>query len=148
MFHEVSPEVALRLHKPTIQPCMKYCGHVWAGGRVYMTVGLSLLTSVEPLAHSRHVVSWSLFLYRHYRGICLSKLVELVLLPYSSGRSTLYSDRLHDFSVTIPRCFKNVMSTVSFLTQLDSGILCLWNPFLWPMIYDALSLELPDILYL
>ena len=29
------------------------------------------------------------------------------------------------FSVTIPRCYKDVMSTVHFLAQLDSGILCL-----------------------
>ena len=35
--------------------------------------------------------------------------------------------------------------TVSFLAQLDSGILCLQNAFLWPMILVALSLELTDI---
>ena len=27
----LSPEVALYLYKTTIQPCMKYCCHVWAG---------------------------------------------------------------------------------------------------------------------
>ena len=27
----LSPEVALHLYKSTIQPCMKYCCHVWAG---------------------------------------------------------------------------------------------------------------------
>ena len=37
------------------------------------------------------------------------------------------------------------MSTVSFLVQLDSGILCLQNAFLLPMILVALSLELTDI---
>ena len=26
-----SPEVALYLYKSTIQPCMKYCCHAWAG---------------------------------------------------------------------------------------------------------------------
>ena len=31
-----------------------------------------------------------------------------ISLPFSPGRSTRYSDRLHDFSVTIPRCYKNV----------------------------------------
>ena len=36
------------------------------------------------------------------------------------------------------------ISTVSFLAQLDSGILCLWNAFLSPMILVALSLELSD----
>ena len=37
------------------------------------------------------------------------------------------------------------MSTVSFLAQLDSGILCLKNAFLCPMILLALSLELTAI---
>ena len=32
----------------------------------------------------------------------------MVSLPYSRGKSTHYSDRLHDFFVTIPRCFKDV----------------------------------------
>ena len=27
----LSPEVALYLYKSTIQPCMEYCCHVWAG---------------------------------------------------------------------------------------------------------------------
>ena len=40
--------------------------------------------------------------------MCSSELAELVPLPYSRGRSTRYSDRLHDFSVTIPRCYKDV----------------------------------------
>ena len=29
----LSPEVALYLYKSTIQPCMAYCCHVWAGAR-------------------------------------------------------------------------------------------------------------------
>ena len=45
--------------------------------------------------------------------------LELVLLPYSSERYNCYSDRLHDFPVTIlPRCYKDVfMSNVYFLKQ-------------------------------
>ena len=65
-------------------------------------VGPSRAASLEPLAHRRNVASLSLF-YRYYFGRCSSELVELVPLPYSRGRSTRYSDRLHDFSVTIPR---------------------------------------------
>lgn len=34
--------------------------------------------------------------------------VQLVLLPYSSVRSSRYFSRLHDFSVNIPRCYKDV----------------------------------------
>ena len=29
----LSPEVAMYLHKSTIQPCMEYCCHVWVGAR-------------------------------------------------------------------------------------------------------------------
>ena len=43
-----------------------------------------------------------------YFGRCSSELAQLVPLPFSRGRSTRYSDRLHDFSVTIPRCYKDV----------------------------------------
>ena len=32
----------------------------------------------------------------------------VVLLPFSRGRSTRYSGRLHDLSVTIPRFFKDI----------------------------------------
>ena len=39
---------------------------------------------------------------------CSSELAQLVPLPFSQGRSTRYSDRLHDFSATIPRCYKDV----------------------------------------
>ena len=37
-----------------------------------------------------------------------SEIAQLVPLPFSRGRFTRYSDRLHDFSVTIPRCYKDV----------------------------------------
>ena len=57
----LSPEVALYLYKSTIQPCMEYCCHAWAGAlncylelldklqkRICRTVGLSLAASLEP----------------------------------------------------------------------------------------------------
>ena len=37
-----------------------------------------------------------------------SEMAQLVPLPFSQGRSTCYSDILHDFSVTIPRCYMDV----------------------------------------
>ena len=70
-------------------------------------VGPSLAASLEPLAHRRNVATLSLF-YRYYFGRCSSEPAQLVPLPFSRGRSTRYSDRLHDFSVTIPRCYKDV----------------------------------------
>ena len=75
--------------------------------RICRVVGPSLAASLEPLAHRRNVASLSLF-YRYYFGRCFSVLAQLVPLPFSQGRSTSYSDRLHDFSVTIPRCYKDV----------------------------------------
>ena len=116
----LSPEVTLYLHKSTIHQCMKYCCRVWAGApscylelsdklqkRICRTVGPSLAASLEPLAHRRNVASLSLF-YRYYFGRCSSELAQLVPLPFSRGRCTRYSDRLHDFSITISRCYKDV----------------------------------------
>ena len=110
----LSPEIALYLYKSNMWPCMEYCCNAWNGvpscylqlldkvqKRICRTVGL------EPLAHCQNVASWSL-LYRHYFKRCSSELAHLVSLPYSRGRSTSYSDRLRDFCVTIPRCYKDV----------------------------------------
>ena len=130
----LSPEVALYLYKSTIQPCMEYFCHVWAvtsscylvlldelQKRICRTVGPSLTASLEPLGHCRNVASLIHF-YRYYFGSCSSELTQLVPLPYSQGRSTCYSDRLHDFSVTIPRCYKDVCVD-SFFPRIAR----LWN---------------------
>ena len=98
--------------------------------RICRTVGLSIAASLEPLAYCQNVVSLSFF-YKYYFGRCLSELAQLVPLPYSRGRSTCYSDILQDFFCHYSRIS---MSTVSFPPQLDSGILCLLNAFLSPMI--------------
>ena len=116
----LSTEIALYLYKSTICICMEYCCYAWAGApsccwelldkpqkRICRTVGPSLAASLEPLAYRRNVASLILF-YRYYFGRCFSELDQLVPLPFSQERSTCYSDRLHDFSVTIPRCYKDV----------------------------------------
>ena len=52
----------------------------------------------------------------------------------STGSFTRYSDKLHDFSFTIPGCYKDAhMSTVSFLTQLGSIIIC---QIIFSLVYD------------
>ena len=130
----LSPEVALYLYKSTIRPCMEYCCHVWAGAPscyfellnklqkwICKTVGSSLAVSLEPLAHRRNLASVSLF-YRYYFGRCSSELTQLVPLPYSRGRSTRYSDRLHDFSITIPRCYKD-----AYVNSFFPRTAILWN---------------------
>ena len=83
---------------------MEYCCHVWAGApscylelldkiqkQMCRTVGPSLAASLEPLVQCRNVAGLSLF-YRYYFGACSSELAQLVLLPYSQGTSTRYSD--------------------------------------------------------
>ena len=123
-----SAEVALYLCKSTVRPCMKYCCHVWAGApsyylellaklekRICRTVSPSHTASVKPLAHCRNIASLSLFC-SYYFGRISSELAELVPLPYSRGNFTRYSDNFHDFSVTIPRCYKDVY-VISFLPR-------------------------------
>ena len=75
--------------------------------RICRTVGPSLATSLQPLAHRRNVTSLTLF-YSYYFGRCLSELAQLVPFPFSRGRSTCYSARCHDFFVAIARCYKDV----------------------------------------
>ena len=89
----LSPEVALYFYKSTIQPCMEYCCHVWAGAPscyleflnklqklICRTVGVSLAASLEPLAHRANVAGLSVF-YRYYFSRCSSELAQLVPLP-------------------------------------------------------------------
>ena len=125
---------------------MEYDCHVWAGvpncylklldklqKQICRTVGPSLSDSLEPLVHCQNVTSLSLF-YRHYFGRCSSELVQLVPLPLSLGRSTRCSDRLHDFSVTMPRCYKDVHVNSFFLHTAR-----LWNSLpieCFPLTYD------------
>ena len=59
-----------------------------------------------------HVVSLGL-LYRYYVNTYLSEMAELPPLSHFRGRSTRYFNRLHDFSVTISRCYKGVNSFFS-----------------------------------
>ena len=136
----LSLEVALYLYKSTIQPCMEYCSHVWAGApscylldkelldklqkQICRTAGSSLAASLKSLVHCWNVASLSLF-YRCYFGRCSSRLIQLALLPYFQGRSTVIVIDCMIFLSPLQDVTKMSMSTVSFLAQLDSGILCL-----------------------
>ena len=144
----LSSEVALYLYKSTTQPCMEYCCHFWAGApscylefldklqkQICRTIGPSLAASIEPLAHRQNVASLKLF-YRYCFGRCLS---ELVPFPYSRWRSTCYSDRLHYFSVTIPRCYKDV-----YVSSFFPRTARLWNSLpieRCPLTYNLSSLK-------
>ena len=103
-------------------------GHVW---NTVVMCGLVLLVSTWNCWISykngyagllvQNVTSLSLF-YTYYFGRFSSELAELVPLSYTRGRSTHYSDRLHDFSVIIPRCYKDVNVNSFFLRTAR-----LWN---------------------
>ena len=78
--------------------------------------------------------------YRYYFDRCSSELVELVPLPYSWGRSTHYSERLHDFSVIISRCYKDV-----YVNSFSPRIFRAWNSLpieSFPLTYDLNSFDL------
>ena len=139
-------EVALYFYKSTIRPCMEFCCCAWFGApscylefldklqkRICRTDGLSLAAFLEPMVPRLNVTSLSLF-YKYYFGRCSSELTQLVLLPYSWGSSTRYSDRLHDFSVTIPRCYKDV-----YVNSFFPCTARLWTSLpieCFPLIYD------------
>ena len=125
---------------------MEYCCHVWAGApscylellhklqkQICGYVGPSLAASLEPLAYSQDVASSSLF-YRYYFDRSSSELAQLVPLLYSWGKSTHYSNRLHVFSFTIPRCYKDV-----YVNSFFPCTARLWNspPIkCFPLTYD------------
>ena len=103
--------------------------------KVPKTTSLCIIfvASLELLAHRRNVASLILFC-RYYFGRCYSELAQLLRLPFPRGRSTCYSDRLDDFSVTIPRCYKDV-SVNSFFPRTST----LWNSLpieRFPSIYN------------
>ena len=91
--------------------------------QIYKIVGPSLAASLEPLAHRQNVASLSLF-YRYYLGRCSSELAQLVPLAFFQLRSTHYSDRLHHFSATIPRCYKckQFLSSYSWTLEFSSEL--------------------------
>ena len=111
-----------------------YCGHVWGGAPSCYLELLDKLQKTEMQYCWSFIcyLSWTLgssskysqleSFYRCYFGRCSSKLAQLALLPCSWMRSTRYSDRLHDFSVTISTCYKDVYF-ISFFLCTEK----LWN---------------------
>ena len=61
-------------------------------------------------------------------------MAQLLPLSFSGGRSTRYSDRLHDFTVTILRCYKDV-----YVNSFFPRTARLWNSLpieCFPLTYD------------
>ena len=130
----LSPEVALYLYKSTIRPCIEYCCHIWAGApscylellgklqkRICRTDGASLAAFLEPSSSKcsqlkslgifladalQHWLNWFHFLI--FEGDVLAILIDCMI-----------------FLLLFLNITRMSMSAVSFLAQLDSGILCL-----------------------
>ena len=136
----LSVEVVLYLYKSTITAMygmlLSYLG--WSSKLLLGIADMQDCWSFTcflswTLGSSRNVASLSLF-YRYDFGRCSSELAQLVLLPYSRGRSTRYSYRLHDFSVTIPRCYKDAYVHIFSLRTARP-----WNSLpieCFPLTYD------------
>ena len=87
----------------------------------YLLLGIvtqTIKTNMQDCWYFSRCFSWTLgslskcgqlnSFYRYDFGRCFSELAQLIPLHLSRGRSTCYSDRSHDFSVTILRCYKDV----------------------------------------
>ena len=97
------------------------------------TVGPSLAASLELMVPRQNVASLSLFC-SYYFGRRSAELVELVPFPYSRGKATRCSNRLHDFFVTIPRSYKDV-----YVNSFFPPTARFWNSLpieCFPLTYD------------
>ena len=85
--------------------------------RVCRTVGPTLAASLSlPLKYSQ-----CKSFYRCYFEQCSSKLAEFALLSYPHRKSSRCSDKFHEFSFTIPRCYKDVLQVQELIVSF-----CLW----------------------
>ena len=126
-----TPEVALYLYKSTIQPCMEYCCHIWAGAPccylewldklqkwIYRAVGPSLAASLEPLGNHRNVASYIFSVGITLVAVHLNWLNCFHFLILKRGLIIILRDCLVFLSPFLD-VTQTFMSTVSFLTQLD-----------------------------
>ena len=105
--------------------CLGLCSRLLLGIVRYP----SLAASFEPLAYCWNLASLSLFC-RYYFGRYSSEQVHLAPLSYPRGRCTCYSDRLHDLSVTILRCYKD-----AYVNSFFPHAAIFWNSLPEPILY-------------
>ena len=100
---------------------------------IFRTVDTLLDVPLDSFAHHRNITSLSLS-YKYYFGRCSSELAELVPLSILKGGLLVTLINCTIFLSPFSHVTRISMSTVSFLALLGSGVLCLWNACLWPMI--------------
>ena len=124
---------------------MKYCCLVWAGAAICFLKSLnkvqkrtsSLAPSLEPLAHLRYVESLSLYLGITLVDVHLNWLIWFHVLILEGGLLVILIEYI--FSVTIPRCYKDVHVNSSFPSTARH-----WHslPKEWfPFAYDLICLK-------
>ena len=135
----LSPEFALHLYKSNICPCREYCCHAWADApscylelleklqkRISRTVVLHLLLLFKPwLINESLVFSIGITLV----DVHLNWFNWLHFLFLKGGLLVILIDCMIFLSPFIG-VTRMSTSTISFFTQLDSGILCIKNAFL------------------
>ena len=92
--------------------------------RICRTVGPTHAASLEPLAHSRNVTTLSLF-YRYCFVDVLENWLNWFHFLFLRGGLLIILIDCMIFLSPFLDVTRMSMSTVSFLAQLDSGILCL-----------------------
>ena len=113
----LSPEVALYLYRSTIHPCMECCCHIGAAAASsYLELLDTLLLNPWLI-----IVMWPASVFSI--GI-KSFLLVLHLVDYFQNLLNRLTDCIILLSPFLD-ITRMSMSTVSFLTQLDSGIICL-----------------------
>ena len=120
-----------------MQPYMEYCCHIWTGAsncyldmldklqkRFYKTVDSSFAASLKTLAHRWNKASFSLF-YRYYFSADMNWL--------NRPHYLISSNRLHDFSVSISICSKDVY--VNRVVPLAAGQWSFLSAECFPLTY-------------
>ena len=143
----LSPEVTLYPYESTIRSCIEYCfylelfvGHAlntaftWNCLLSYRN-GYAGLLVLYLLHHLHHLNLASLSIFCSYCfGRCSAEHAQLVLISYSQGSSTRYSDILHNFSVAMSGCYKDV-----YVNSFFPRTARLWNSLpveCFPLTYD------------
>ena len=132
----LSREVALYLYKSTIRTCMEYCCHIWDGApscylelldnlqkRMCRTVGPSCAASLK-------CGKLKSFLYSYYFSTYIQNWLNWSHFLFLQGGPLVILIDCIIFLSAFLDVTSMSMSTVSFLTKLDPGLLYLQNGFL------------------
>ena len=111
----------------TVKPdWKKHMFHNLQEEELYKVAGLTIAASLEPFTQTWNIASLSLLYYLN-----------------SWGSSTRCANKLHDFCVTIPRCYKNICQ--QFFSSYH-GIFCLRSIFFFFLPYDLIGFVRLDLI--